>query len=158
VPGPLGPHSYDPGIARNGVLWATAIPDGAVQFEFSEGEALLSLRNVDLFDAFTVPNSLDPSRPWMGKVPVSAKIDSLEIHWSGAPTVSCGGTVSGFSGSDPTSKPADKFAGSFKETGSQISVSVTTLASTADGFHFESTGTDSSNYAQIGTERNGRFV
>ena len=154
----MGFHSYDPGIARNGVLWATAIPDGAVQFEFGEGEALLSLRNVGLFDAFTVPNSLDTSRPYAGKVPVSAKVDSLEIHWSGAPEVSCGGTVSGFHGSDPTSNPPDTFTGNFKETGSRISLAVTTLASTGDGFHFESTGTDHSTYAQIGQERNGRMV
>ena len=139
-------------------MWATAIPDGAVKFDFDEGEALLSLRNVDLFDAFTVPNSLDTSRPYFGKVPVSAKINSLEIRWNGAPTVSCGGTVSGFHGSDPTSNPPDTFAGNFKETGSTISLSVTTLESTGEGFHFVSSGTDQSTYAQIGQERNGRMV
>ncbi len=147
--GPLGPHSYDPGVARNGVMWATAIPNGAVDFEFGEGEASLSLRNVSVFDAFTVPNSLDPSRP-AGGPPVSARIDSLEMRWSGVTR------TTSFASTDPQ----EHFAGSFKETGATITVAVTTPARTGHGFRFVSdpASTSSSNFAQIGKERSGKLI
>jgi hypothetical protein len=129
-------------------MWATAIPNGAVEFEFSEGEASLSMRNVDVFDAFTVPNSVDQSRPF-GAPPVSAKINSMTITWSGVIRTTT------FTSTDPQ----ERFAGSFKETDSHISVTVTTPTSTGHGFRFVSdeASTSSSNFAQIGMERNGHF-
>ncbi len=129
-------------------MWATALPDGAVEFEFGEGEASLSMRNVDVFDAFTVPNSIDQSRPF-GAPPVSAKINSMKITWSGVTRTTT------FTSTDPE----ERFAGTFKETASRISVTVTTPTSTGHGFRFESAqaSTSTSNFAQIGVERNGHF-
>lgn len=146
MPGPLGPHSYDPGISRNGVLWATAVPNESVEVEFGEGEADLRLRNVPVFDAFTVPNSLDGSRP-MGP-PVSAFV-SLHIHWSGVTRTAT------FHSTDPK----DMFAGTFKETGSTITVTATTPKQTGHGFRFVSNpNTGTSGFAQIGMERSGRLL
>jgi hypothetical protein len=155
VPGPLGPHSYDPGISRNGVLWTTAIPESSVDFQFGEGEADLRLRNVPVLDAFTVPNSLDGDRPGSppfvapGTPPVSAIIDSLHIHWSGVTRTTT------FASTDPM----DRFAGTFKETGSTITVTATTPRQTGHGFRFVSdSNTGVSGFAQIGIERNGRLL
>ncbi len=148
MPGPLGPHSYDPGTSRNGVLWVTALPDDSVEVEFGEGEAELRLRNVPIFDAFTVPNSLDGDRP-MGP-PVSARIDSMDIRWSGVTRTTT------FHSTDPR----DMFAGTFKETAARIAVTATTPRHTGHGFHFESdpASTSSSAFAQIGMERSGRLL
>jgi hypothetical protein len=151
VPGPLGPgseHSYDPGISRNGVLWVTAVPWDSVQFEFGDGEAALRLRNVPVFDAFTVPNSLDGNRP-AGSPPVSARIDALDLRWSGVTRTTT------FHSTDAK----DMFAGTFKETGSRITVTATTPRETGHGFRFVSdANTGTSGFAQIGMEQSGRLL
>ena len=76
----MGPHSYDPGVSENDVMWTTEIPESSVDFDFHEEEASLHVKNVLVFDAFTVPNSLDTHHP-MGKV--HAVINSLRIEWRG---------------------------------------------------------------------------
>lgn len=150
MPGPLGPgseHSYDPGTSRNGVFWTTAVPGGSVKFELGEGEAELRLRNVPVLDAFTVPNSLDGSRP--KGPPVSAILNSVDIHWSGVTRRTT------FHSSDPR----DMFAGTFKETGARITVTATTPRQTGHGFRFVSDpNTGTSGFAQIGMERSGRLL
>lgn len=146
MPGPLGPHSYDPGTSRNGVFWTTAVPENSVEFEFGEGEADLRLRHIPVFDVFTVPNSLDGSRP--NGPPVSAVLESLHIHWSGVTRTTT------FSSTDPR----DMFAGTFKETSSRITVTATTPRETGHGFRFVSDpNTGTSGFAQIGMERSGRL-
>ncbi len=106
------------------------------------------MRNVAVFDAFTVPNSIDQSRPF-GTPPVSAKINSMTITWSGVTRTTM------FTSTDPQ----ERFAGTFKETDSRITVTVTTPTSTAHGFRFVSdqASTSTSNFAQMGMERNGHF-
>ena len=129
------------------MTWTTAIPDGSVNFDFANGEAELRFRNVPVFDAFTVRNSLDGDRP-LGP-PVSAMVDSLDIRWSGVTRTTT------FRSSDPR----DMFAGAFNETGATISVAVTTPARTGHGFHFVSdpAATSTSTFAQIGMESSGRL-
>jgi len=77
----LGPHSYDPGTAPSLLLWTIEIPNGSVDVDLKEGEATLHLKNVcQVFDAFTVPSSLNPLHP-LGLV--SGMLESLSIHWTG---------------------------------------------------------------------------
>lgn len=144
----MGPHSYDPGISRNGVFWLTAVPEDSVEFEFGEGEAELRLRNVPVFDVFTVRNSLDGDRP-DGSPIVSARIDSLDLRWSGVTRTTT------FASTDPK----DMFAGTFKVTGAHITVTATTPRDTGHGFRFESdASTGTAEFAQIGMERSGRLL
>ena len=76
----MGPHSYDPGISESDVMWTTEIPIGSVDFDLREEEASLHVKNVLVFDAFTLPNSLNTFHP-MGKV--NAVINSLRMEWRG---------------------------------------------------------------------------
>lgn len=143
----MGPHSYDPGTSRNGVFWVTAVPMDSVEVDFDEGEAELEAKDVPVFDVFTVANSLDGDRP--KGAPVSARIDSLKLHWSGVTRTTT------FHSTDPK----DMFAGTFKETGARITVTATTPRQTGHGFRFVSDpNTGTREFAQIGRERSGRLL
>jgi len=87
----------------------------------ANGTASLRAENVCVFDAFTVPNSLDLARP-LGNL-VKGVINRLHIEWSGVER-----TISGFSDS------TDQFRGDFIENSARIEVVVTTPASTGHGF------------------------
>jgi hypothetical protein len=140
---PTGAHSYDPGIAANGVFWTTRIPSGSVQVQLGAGSALLDAENIPVLDAFTVANSFGRS-----VLPVPAVIDSLRIQWSGITDT--------IQFSDET----DKFAGFFLENSATIEVTVTTPPSgTLHGFQFVSdpASTSISHFAQIGHDSNGAF-
>jgi hypothetical protein len=149
----LGEHSYDPGISESEVLWTTEIPEASIKFNFRKEEATLYVKNVLVFDTFTVANSLDPHHP----IPkVNAVINSLRIHWSG--------TINRRSHTDCV----DAFRGDFLEDRATIEVVATTpptAASTCpprparNGFRFVSdpAETSISEFAQIGRERNGVF-
>lgn len=144
--GPGSEHSYDPGTSRNGVFWTTAVPWDSVEFDFEEGKAQLRLRNIPVFDVFIVPNSLDGDRP--RGAPVSARIDTLDLRWSGVTR------TTSFTSTDPR----DMFAGTFKETGAHITVTATTPRATGHGFRFVSDpNTGATEYAQIGIHRSGRL-
>ncbi len=145
----MGPHSYDPGTAPSLLLWTVEIPEGSVQVDLNSGEAVLHLENVcKVFDAFTVPSSLNPLHP-LGLV--SGMIESLSIHWMGV------GKKLSFSN-------GKTFRGDFiQSVAAPISVTVTTPSTkppftpaAQDGFEFvadpKSTVT---NFAQIGRENNG---
>jgi hypothetical protein len=134
-------------------MWTTEIPESSVDFDFDEGEASLHLKNVLVFDAFTVPNSLDTHHP-MGKV--HAIINSLRMEWRG--------TTFRRSHSDCT----DAFRGNYLENTATIEVVVTTPPGQAtacptlparNGFRFvsDSAHTSVSHFAQIGREHNGIF-
>jgi hypothetical protein len=149
----LGPHSYDPGVSESDVMWTTEIPNDSVDVDLREEEASLRVKNVLVFDAFTVPNSLDTRHP-MGKV--NAVINSLRMKWRG--------TTQERSHNDC----ADAFRGHFFEDVATIEVVVTTPEVPAkacpptprrNGFHFVSdpAHTSVSHFAQIGRERNGVF-
>ena len=117
-----------------------------MQVNLDEGTASLHARNICVFDAFTVPNSLNPARP-LGNL-VKGIINSLRLEWSGVQR-----RVTGFT------DIVDQFRGDFVETSAQIEVTVTTPLSTGHGFRFASDpgGTSVSHFAQIGNEHNGVF-
>jgi hypothetical protein len=142
----LGPHSYDAGVSQTGVTWVTEVPEGTAHADLDEGSALLHAENICVFDAFTVANSLTPSRP-LGNL-VKGIFNSLRMEWSGVQR-----RVTGFSDS------VDRFRGDFVETSAQIEVTVTTPLSTGHGFRFVSDPgeTTVSHFAQIGNEHNGVF-
>jgi hypothetical protein len=149
----LGPHSWDPGVSPSGVLWNAAIPPGSVQVDLDDEEATLSLKNVLVFDGFTVPNSLNTFHP-LGHV--NSVINSLRMKWSGTKNTRS------------VSDCADAFRGDFFEDSATIEVTATTPPSPArscpptparNGFRFVSdpAPTTVSHFAQIGRERNGVF-
>jgi hypothetical protein len=141
----LGPHSYDPGITPNGFFWTTPIPEDSVEVHLGKGEATLDVTDVSVFDAFTVPNSLNSAHP-LGIVP--STINSLRIHWSGV--------TRRVQFEDPD--PDGLFFGYFLENAATIEVVATTPPSPGKhGFRFVSTATTSSNFAQVGHDHNGSF-
>jgi hypothetical protein len=149
----LGPHSYDPGVSESDVFWTTEIPERSVHVDLRKEEATLHLRNVLVFDTFTVANSLDPHHP----IPkVNAIINSMTINWSG--------TTMRRSHTDCI----DAFRGNYVEDSATISVVATTPPRAAsecpprparNGFRFVSDPPETtiSHFAQIGRERNGVF-
>ena len=149
----MGPHSYDPGVSESEVFWTTEVPQSSIHVDLHDEEATLHLRNVLVFDAFTVPNSLDPHHP----IPkVNAVINSLRIKWSG--------TINRRTHTDCV----DAFRGTYIEDSATIQVIATTPPAPAtacpprparNGFRFVSdpAATSISHFAQIGRERNGVF-
>jgi hypothetical protein len=134
-------------------MWTTEIPEDSIEFEMREEEASLRLKNVLVFDAFTVPNSLSTFHP-MGKV--HAIINSLRMEWRG--------TTNRRSHTDCV----DAFRGDYFEDSATIDVIATTppTAATAcppsaarNGFRFVSdpAHTTITHFAQIGREHNGVF-
>jgi hypothetical protein len=135
-------------------VWTTAVPDGSANVDLDEGEAVLHFNNLStVFDAFTVPNSFDTGHP-MGLV--GAAIESLRIHWHGAPPVTP-------TPGDDTPPSTANFNGSFKETLATVELKIRTPAtnppftpSHQDGFEFVADPTTTvTEFAQIGRERNG---
>jgi hypothetical protein len=148
----LGFHSYDVGVTPSEVFWTAPIPSGSIEFDMDDEKASLNVKNVLVFDVFTVPNSLDPNHP-LGRV--NSIINSLRIEW--------GGTTrsTSFSNCDPNA-----FRGTFLEDSATIEVTATTPpAAVRDcphrparhGFRFVSKKTTASHFAQIGREQNGVF-
>ncbi|PYQ33222.1 MAG: hypothetical protein DMF57_10215 [Acidobacteria bacterium] len=133
-------------------MWSTPIPNGSAKVNLKKGTASLSVKDALVFDAFTVPNSLDTAHP-LGKV--NAIIDSLRMEWTTAFTKSW-------------TDCADGFQGDFFEGKATIEVTATTPTVPAttcppnpgrNGFRFVSNPatTSISHFAQIGSERNGVF-
>ncbi len=132
-------------MAGSLVFWGTPLPVGSGNVDVAGGTARLLVHNVcSVFDVFTVPNSFDPSHA-LGIF--SAIINSMKIDWSGVTR-----SVRGFSDS------TNRFRGDFFECSATIAVAATTPPDTGHGFHFESDpATTRTNFAQFGTEQNGRF-
>jgi hypothetical protein len=135
-------------------MWTTEIPEGSVHVDFHEKEATLRLKNVLVFDAFAVPNSLDTRHP-RGKV--NAVINSLQIEWRTPQPRSANNCV-------------NAFRGEYLEGSATIEVVATTPpypnracapppVAARNGFRFVSNParTSMSAFAQIGRERNGVF-
>jgi hypothetical protein len=157
----LGPHSWDAGVSPTTVIWVAHLPEGSAHLNLDDGSASLHARNICVFDAFTVLNSLNTARP-MGNL-VKGIINSLDIQWSGVRR-----RVTNFSDS------ANCFRGDFVENTAAIAVTATTPANIStqpnpngpgcvtkklDGFRFVSgpASGNLSDFAQIGRERNGVF-
>lgn len=143
----MGPHAYIPGTSPTGVFWTTPVPEHSIKVSLEEGTASLHLRNVPVFDYFTVPNSLDPVHL---QGVAAATLHTLQVEWSGVTQ------------HHEYNDPASTFAGVFLETAARISVVATTSAVPAHdihGFRFVSDPleTSSSSFAEIGQEQNGAF-
>ena len=68
-------------MTESEVTWTTEIPPASIDVDFEAQQASLHLKNVLVFDTFTVANSLDPHHP----IPkVNAVLNSLRMHWSGS--------------------------------------------------------------------------
>jgi hypothetical protein len=135
-------------------MWTTKVPDGSADADLDEGEAVLHFHNLGtVFDAFTVPNSFDTGHP-MGFV--GAVIESVRIHWHGAPPVT---PLPG----DDTPPAGANFTGTFVETSATVALTIRTPATTPpftpgsqNGFEFVADpATTKTDFAQIGRERNG---
>ena len=133
-------------------MWNAPISNGSVKVDLKNGVASLKAKNILVFDAFTVPNSLDTAHP-LGRV--DAIIDSLRIDWRTQFTKSWRDCP-------------DAFRGDFFEGTATIEVTATTPTvppSTCppnqgrNGFRFVSdpAATTITNFAQIGSEKNGVF-
>jgi hypothetical protein len=139
---------------RSGVFWTTPASEGSVRFDWRRERASLHVKNVLVFDAFTVPNALDEAHP-AGRV--NSIINWMKIEWGDtAREVS-------FSNCDPNA-----FRGDYLENAATIEVVATTPPTPArmcpstparDGFRFVSdpAQTTVSHFALIGRERNGVF-
>jgi hypothetical protein len=124
------------------------IPKGSVNIDLDDGEATLHLENrCDLFDAFTVPNSLNPVHP-LGLV--SGFLKSMRVHWSGIKNVR-------------SFNNGSTFRGHFLETSATIELTLSTPSTKPpftpvpqDGFEFVANpATIETHFAQIGHENNG---
>jgi hypothetical protein len=124
------------------------IPKGSVNIDLDEGEATLHLQNLcDVFDAFTVPNTLNPIHP-LGLV--SGFLKLMRVRWSGIKKVR-------------SFNNGSTFRGNFLETSATIELTVSTPSTKPpftpapqDGFEFVADpGTSETNFAQIGHENNG---
>ena len=133
------------------VFWVATIPEGSVHVDLDEGAASLRVKNMCVYDAFTVPNSImGVNRPVNQ---VKGIIDSLEIEWSGIFT------------RDTANEPVNKMRGNFVENKARIAVTATTpksavtALSNGHGFRFVSdpASTSVSHFAEIGEERNGIY-
>ena len=133
-------------------MWIASVSDGSAKVDMRKETASLHVKDVVVFDAFTVPNSLNTFHP-LGRV--HAMINSLRIEWSGTTMMRS------------QTDCADGFRGEFFEDSATIEVTATTppvAASTCppvaarNGFQFVSEpGTTISHFAQIGREHSGVF-
>jgi hypothetical protein len=153
-------HSWDAGVSPTAVAWVAQVPEGSAHVNLGEGSASLHLRNICVFDAFTVPNSINTARP-LGNL-VKGIVDSLDIEWRGVTR-----RITNFSDSN------NCFRGDFIENTATIAVTATTppnvstqqtpgggcVTNKIDGFRFISgpAAGNVSDFAQIGSERNGIF-
>jgi hypothetical protein len=130
-------------------MWTIQIPEESVEVDLNKGEATLQLEHIcSVFDAFTVPSSLNPLHP-LGLV--SGVIQSLRIQWTGISR-------------KWTFNNGKTFRGDFiQSSAAPIAVTVVTPAtkppftpSAQDGFEFiADPKTTVTNFAQIGHENNG---
>jgi len=138
-------------LSPTDVFWVATIPEGSVHVDLDEGSASLRVKNMCVYDAFTVPNSIMGLNRPVNQV--KGIIDSLEIEWSGV-----------FS-RDTANEPVNKMRGNFVENKARIAVTATTpksavtALSNGHGFRFVSdpASTSVSHFAEIGEERNGIY-
>jgi hypothetical protein len=129
-------------------MWTVQIPDDSVEVNLNTGEAILEMQNVcSVFDAFTVPNSLNPVHP-LGLV--TAVVRSLRIRWNGM-------------NRRRSFNNRSTFRGDFIEDSATIDLTVATPSTmppftpaAQDGFQFVADPrTTITDFAQIGHEDNG---
>jgi hypothetical protein len=131
------------------------VSPGSVKFDLRAEKASLHVKDVLVFDGFTVPNALDEGHP-LGRV--NSIINSLRIEWSG--------TTRAVSWEDCA---VNGFRGDYLENSATIEVTATTPPTPArscppaparNGFQFVSDPAETtiSHFALIGGEQNGVFL
>ena len=131
----LNPSDYHP----TGLFWTIAISEDAIQVNFGEGHASMRASNVPIFDYGNIDNAL------FGGAPRTPGVVSYRVVWSGInQRVNIRNTDPVYGG----------FAGSFIRNTAKMEWTATT-----DDYTFVSAplGTSSSDFAEIGVERNGLF-
>jgi hypothetical protein len=147
----LGPHSWDGGLSPTNVVWVVRIPPGSAHVDLNQGTASLHVQNAAVFDAFTVPNSLEGVNRTVN--PVLGILNALRMEWSGITTV------------ETANQPLNKMRGTFVEGTATIEVTATTprtlvtTLSNGHGFRFVSdpASTSVNHFALIGEEQNGVY-
>jgi hypothetical protein len=127
------------------------IPNGSAHVNLNQGTGSLHVQNLDVLDAFTVPNSLQGVNRAVN--PVSGVLNSLRIEWSG------------ITATETANEPVNKMRGTFVEGTATIEVTATTprtlvtSLSNGHGFKFVSdpASTSINNFALIGEEQNGVY-
>ena len=128
----------NPGIAPSGLFWTTRLASGNVAgVNPGAGNAIYKANDVRVFDFHNIPNALFGGGP----DPVPALV-SFEVRWSGV--------------DDRVNirNPADGHAGEYVRGHAQMEWSAT-----VGRFRYVSAplASSSSEFAQLGTERNGSF-
>jgi hypothetical protein len=147
----LGPHSWDGGLSATNVFWALSIPNGSAHANLAAGSASLHVRNLCVYDSFTVRNSVQGVNRPVNQV--LGIINALDIEWSGIIST------------ETANEPVNQMSGTFIENTAKVAVTATTprtmvtALSNGHGFKFVSdpASTSVSNFAQIGLEQNGIY-
>jgi hypothetical protein len=127
-------HDFNPGIRESGLFWTVAVPEDALEVDFEEGTATLSLHDFDTEDYHNLRNALVDG-------PSDSASVSFDMKWTA--------TGDAFNVSDPV----HTFAGRYRLANVGIA-----WAATAPGFSFTSDPASNANVKSVfGRERNGIF-
>ena len=140
-------HDYNVHVDRNNVFWMIGVKHDAVEVDFENGRASLSVRDLDVYDDHDLANSLTqglgiPTPPIPGVFPVRAKI-SFDVEWGG------------ILGTAQIENNSQHFKGNFLSTGATI-----VWSAEQEGFRFQSdTPADpkANLISVLGREKNGVF-
>ena len=131
----LNPSDYHP----TGLFWTIEIPEDGIEVNLGKGHASMEAKRVPIFDYGNIGNALS------GGAPRTPGVVSFRVVWSGVnQRVNIRNTDPLYGG----------FAGNFVRNTAQMEWTAVT-----DDFLFVSAPlrTSSSNFAEIGEERNGSF-
>jgi hypothetical protein len=70
-------HHFNPGIAANGLVWTTRIPNQSILIDLRKGQASMQVTDLGVEDAFTFENALVGG----GKTPIPAVV-SYTVRWN----------------------------------------------------------------------------
>ena len=128
-------HDYSPGITENGLFWTIAVPPEAVQFDPDLQTGSYRQSDLDVLDAFNIPNALAEGPTVPGRV-------SFDVQWMATGS------------STAMRNDAHGFSGEFRQSRATVAWSGST-----DTSKFVSAPAQASNsiYGFIGRERNGVF-
>jgi hypothetical protein len=129
----------NPGIAPSGLFWTMALPEEAVAVNFDDGTAEMRASNVQVADFGNIINALFGGGP----APAPATV-SFRVRWAGGDDAEPAHVVN----------TSDGHTGEYVRGTAQMEWSAT-----VGDFDFVSApiGTSSSDFAEVGHERNGSF-
>ena len=130
-------HDFNPGITRLGVFWTSIVDNDDVRANIDKGRATLEVRNLRMKDFFNLQNATVGGGPR----PVAAVV-SYKVVWNAL------GAVNSFDNAE------QKFRGEFRSATAQMEWSARTRDFTFVSAPLATSTTDA---AQLGSERNGRF-